>query len=116
MIYVIDNGERYSDHSVYFVESDMAPSEVDEMLKLTDSNYHLIFMADVLEWREPSARVSVFRCYFGSDAFDYAITHESETLLREEAALEVEERKKSPTRRMFATDELARRAARGGGR
>lgn len=27
MIYVIDNGENYSDHSVFFVESDMTPVE-----------------------------------------------------------------------------------------
>lgn len=115
MIYVVDNGENYSDHSVFFVESDMTPVEVDEMLKLGTNDgryYSVVFMADVLEWRDATQRCTFLHgCYIGSSASAYAIAHESESLLREQAAIEVEERKKWPTRRMFATDELARREA-----
>ncbi len=110
MIYVIDNGESYSDHCVYFVESDMSPKQVDEMLALGDRGMSIIFITDVLEWRRPAERCTFFSgCYIGSEAYDYAILHESTERLEAQAAIEVEERKKSPTRRMFATDELERR-------
>lgn len=34
MIYVIDNGEDYSDHSIYFVETDLDPRQMERVIEL----------------------------------------------------------------------------------
>lgn len=113
MIYVVDNDLSYSDHSVYFVESDMPPVLVDELLRIHGCGYHLIFITDVLEWREPSARTTWFGCYVTNTdaARALVLAHESDEILAKEAAIEAESVKTWPNRKMFATNELARRAA-----
>lgn len=81
MIYVIDNGGQYSDHGVYFVESDMTPSQVDEVLAESTYGHNpfIVFLSDVLEWRDPSAKTTIFGAYFGGDL---AYKYESSGILK----------------------------------
>lgn len=114
MIYVLDNGESYSDHSVWFVESDLSPTQMDEVIKLHNSDYggySIVFITDVLEWRDPSARCTLLNGPYISrnGSYELILQWESDEILRRQAAIETEGLKENKNRRTPVLDELDRR-------
>lgn len=54
MIYVWDNGEQYSDHTVYFVDGGHWPHDF-VLLVLEQKQGHLVFTAEKVKWRVDEA-------------------------------------------------------------
>lgn len=52
MIYVIDNGGIYSDQTIYFVDSDMTPEQVKEILATDQNEPEILFTTEKCEWFE----------------------------------------------------------------
>lgn len=52
-VYIVDNGEAYSSHTLYFIETDWNREQLDAFLKQAGfSNYFITGAADKIEWWE----------------------------------------------------------------
>jgi hypothetical protein len=74
MIYIIDNGEEYSDHGIHFVESSLSLDDMREIVRCTEysNDAKVIACADKVEWYEggamPVAQYSPPVTHSGPDA------------------------------------------------
>ncbi len=57
MIVVLDNGMGYSDHSIYFIETNLAPEEISRIYNAQGRYSYgdaasVVFVAEKVEWRD----------------------------------------------------------------
>lgn len=90
--FIIDNGQDYSYHTIYFVETNIEIVAVERLLSLFKrwgyyDEYHLVAVADGrLEWRAENEALTL-RGFIAQKAWLIAEKHEAEVLAI--AALEV---------------------------